>query len=383
MKPVITDNDERGGLPSASIIERLALCPGSLRASKGLPEILSPEMKRYAETGDRVHLYCEAPDFIDLTNWPDELEVGQKCLKIRDDLIQSIFGKSPSITESKETRLWLYGLSSRIVKLFSGKSDYTAHDDKSLLVVDYKSGRGDQEDASSNLQLRSLLVLKWIDLGRPYITGYTAIIQPLVSHKPEVCKYDPESLPLAEQEIRAVLDFAGKSHAPIVAGERQCRFCPARLKCPAAGEVLQQIANEDVTKLLGIDPKDMATLLDRCDTAETIIKAARSHAKAHLKLNPSCIPGWTLTPNAPTRHIEDAEGAFNAMLSFGVTSEMFLKQCVTVKIGGLEKAAKEIAEKRGDKCSAKMAKDIVNTNCKKFITEKPKEPSLERVKEVN
>ena len=385
MKPVITDNDEREGLPSASIIERLALCPGSRMLSKGLPEILSPEMKRYAESGDRVHLYCEAPDFIDLSEWPDELETAKRCIEIRDKLFDTVFLRPEGVVVSKEKRMWLHGPSAPSLrdhkKLFSGKVDYAAHNDEAILVVDYKSGRGDQESASSNLQLRSLLVLKWVELGRKHPKGYTAIVQPLVSSKPEICEYNSHQLQEAETELRQILELSSKSHAPIVAGEKQCRFCPARLKCPAAAEVLQQIANEDITKLLGIDPKDMATLLDRCDTAETIIKAARSHAKAHLKMTPGCIPGWTLTPNAPTRHIEDSEGAFNAMSRFGITSEIFLKQCVSVKIGGLEKAAKEIATKRGDKCTALMAKEIVNTNCEKFITEKTKEPSLERVKE--
>lgn len=381
MKPVFQDN-ERCDLPSASIIERLALCAGSWRLSKGLPEILSPEMQRYADSGDRVHLYCQMPDLIDLTPWPDELEVAQECLRQRDEIIEQAFGKIP-VEHIKEQRLWLYGLKAgKPQKRFSARLDFGCgpSDRYAVAAIEYKSGRGDQTESSSNLQLRSQLVLLWKHLNRKPTVGYTAVVQPLVSGKPEICRYDYDQIKEAEKELEAILDAADDPKATLNPGEKQCKFCPARLICPAAAGVLQEIHDTELTKLLGIEPKKMAAMLEKCDVADQIIKAARAHAKAHLKLDGNCIPGWKLEPNSPTRAIEDAEAAYNAMSGFGMTSEKFLKECVTVKIGGLEKATKAIAEARGEKCTAKMAKDIVNCNCAKLITEKPKEPSLERVK---
>jgi len=386
---VIDNTDEREGLPSASSIERLALCPGSFNASKGLPELLSPEMKRYSESGDRVHLYCEAPDFIDLSGWPEELEVAQQCLEQRDKVVAKVFDGDPYET-TKETRMWLYGQSMPglrdRVKLLSGKPDFGAVSlspitmTRKALVIDYKSGRGEHKAAASNLQLRTQLVLLWTRTSCAASKGYAAIVQPLVSSEPEICEYSLSDLKAAHMEILEIIYRSKDPKAPLVPGETQCKFCPARLKCPAAADVLKEIESTDMTSLLGISAKDMAALLDKCDVAEQIIKAARSHAKAHLKGDPKCIPGWTLEQNPPTRSIEDAEAAFNALTGFGMTSEKFLKECVSVKIGALEKAVKSIAESRGEKCTAAMAKSVINTHCASLITEKQKEPSLEKVK---
>ena len=388
-------DSEREDLPSASSLERTALCAGSPRESRGLPEILSPDMKRYSESGDRAHLWLSAPDMIDLSPWPDELEIAQSCLKLRQDVARKVFGEIQpgDLIEGVEQRFWHYGPSAPAlrdhVKKFSGKLDYWAYHSgqNKLLVVDYKSGRGDQTEASSNLQLRSQMVLLAENLtssvpviGVGPLLAYTAIIQPLVSHEPEICQYGPAEISAAQRELRAILIRADDPKAKLTPGEKQCKFCPARLKCKAAATVLQEVHDTKLTALIGLAPSDMAALLEKCAVADILIKSARSHAKAHLKDKPDCIPGWTLSPNPSIREINDAEAAFNALVGFGMTSKVFLSECCSVSIGAIEKAVKELAEGRNEKCTKKMATEIVNTNCAKLITMKPKEPSLEKVK---
>lgn len=383
MKPEIQD-DERAGLPSASIITRIANCPGSLRLTRGLPELVAPQMRKYAESGDRVHLYLEAPDFVDLTPWPDELEVAKQCESIRDQVVKGSISLPTNVI--KERRFTL--TSKNTVEMrdptpydkFSAKLDYGAvNKHNALLVVDYKSGRGDQPEASNNLQLRSQLVVLWIYNGRKPRLGYTSVVQPLVSSKPEICEYDRAALEAAEKELLGLLEGAQNKFAPLIAGDH-CKFCPAKLKCPAAVEVVKQMAEVEITSLLGIKPEALADLLNKAIVCDQVITAARAHAKAHLKERPGCIPGWQLTPNPAKRSVTDPNGAFVALERGGVIDQDTFIGCVSVALGKLEKAIKAFTDKKGgSKFTAKEITKMVNTACEDFIESKPTEPSLEKV----
>lgn len=374
--------DEREGLPSASYVESLYLCPGSLRMSRGMAsKVSNPQAAAWAESGDRVHLYCEAPDFIDLSAWPDELEVAQACLDQRDELLFNLFGHNrEGLQEFKEARFWLTGPDGR--NRFSGKLDYGAVLRLVGVVVDYKSNRGDITESASNLQIRAQAVLLWISRNRELEEIYTAIIQPLKGKLGKPVRYTKALLAESEKELEDILAAAEDPNAPVRASKKACQYCPAKLKCPAAVEVMEQVAEVELTTITGagVTPDRLAQLLDLFAIIEPIIKAGKAHAKALLKEDPNAVPGWFLEENSPTREVTDPQGLFQAIFQADLMDqETFLKECVSVGIGDVEKAIYAKRKPADPKFTKKAATALVNEHCKDFISSKPKEPSLKKL----
>ena len=364
-------SDEREDLPSASAVQRYADCPGSYLLSLGVKQTQTPEMAEYAASGDRIHLWLEAPDFMTLED-PNELEVAEACAEQREALIQRIFGENAKfITKVKEERLWLTRARKRA---FSGKGDDISIYDDTGLIVDFKTGRGDQAESPKNRQLRSLAVLLLLNpAGHKLRRIYVAIIQPLVNRQPLICCYEGDDLVAASKELADLLDEINKPDAPRHAGDC-CKFCPAIFKCPEAQAMLAKTIKADSNEQ---DMAKLAGLLNDAVACEAIIKRIKARAKEILKENPAAIPGWTIGKPGSIRSITDPFAVFK-LLSEAVppliTRDQFLTECVSVGIGDLEKALV--------KCNGlkpKVAKETVNSVCAPFIDVKPKEGSLEKL----
>lgn len=366
--------DIRQGLPSASIVERVALCPGSLKASEGLSLPSTEEEQEWAESGDRIHLWLRAPEFVDLDS--QEMDVAEKCRDQREALITKLFGKA-KVTRVEEERVWLKHPTTGRLR-FSGQMDFRCHGKYSsklrFLVLDYKTNRGDITESAANLQLRSLVVMI---AQQPELKAaeeaFAAIIQPLVRwNEPEVVTYSREDIRLATDQLHQILDEAQKPNAPLVPGAKQCRFCTARLRCPAARKITNVLNMEE---LIGINGQELSALLDRCAVAQRVIDSARDQAKAMLKLDTNCIPNWGLKEGGGVRKVTEPFALFEALYSADLMDkDTFIKNCVTVGIGNLEKAIKEKSGLKG-----KQLADTVAEHCGPFITTTPKSPSLERL----
>lgn len=362
----ITDT-ERGDLPSASAIERYDACRGAYLLSKGVPDIKTPEMAAMALTGDRIHLWLEYPDMIQLE--PDELEIAEACDEQRTELRRKIFGEDATTVLIREDRMWLYEGRKRI---FSGKSDDIHIFSVTGLVLDFKSGRGDQKESPKNRQLRSLAVILKEDKRGQYLEEINvAIIQPLVSKNPLVTKYTATDLAKAKEELLDLLSDIQKPDAPRTAGN-WCKFCPAAFKCPEAAMLVRKFAKADVEQLPG---EQLAPLLNDASAAEAIIKKLKARARVMLKENPASIPGWMLGAGSNTRSISNPFGAYKLLSEAALlTRDQFLEDCVSVGIGDLE-----MAIAKHNKIKAANAKEVVNTICAPFIELKPKEGSLEKL----
>ena len=377
-------NDERENLPSASSIPRYAACPGSYQLSKGITEVQTKEMAEWAASGDRIHLWLEDPGFMVLDD-PQEFEVAELCDQQRTALIEKIFGENAAhVKVIKEDRLWLMQGRKRI---FSGKPDDIRIYGDTALIIDFKTGRGDQAESPKNMQLRALAVLltKWKDtsLTPPLMIGeslrriHVAIVQPLVNREALITCYELEDLQRAEKELLELLDAINKPDAPLKVNE-YCKFCPAKFKCPAikgAMEILAMHSPPNDGALKNPSGDDLSKLLTLCSMAEPVIKAIKSLAKDRLKENAEAVPGWTLTKPGSIRSISDPFATFKVLFDANLmTRDGFLTDCVSVGIGDLEKAVA-----KHNKMKPALAKETVNSVCAPFIELKTKEPSLEKL----
>jgi hypothetical protein len=370
--------DERKGLPSSSFIECLSLCPGALRMSRGAQKPATSETLAWAASGDRVHMYCEAPELIDLSAYPAELDVAQRCLKERDELIEQIFGGTGKGNQYFEHRFWLFYWNNHTKPRFSGRVDFAHVQSPTGLVVDYKSLYGEHEESSGNLQLRSQCVLLWLH-HKHLEEIYAKIIQPLrgSASKPPV-KYTRRDLAQSLEQLEEILDRAEDPKAPLIPGDKQCRFCPARLVCPAGREVLKEVATRDLASLPVIEAQELSRLLEHCQVASGVIEAIQEHARALLQKDPAAIPGWELKENPPIRVINDPQVVYGNLFTGGHIDLAGFMRCVDVGIGKLEREVYTIAKAKDKKFTLAKAKKLVNDHIAGFVTLNFKKPSLHK-----
>ena len=364
-------SDERGDLPSASNAARYAACPGSHRACIGLPDESSEDSRR----GDRIHAWLEkrrstrqedgSVNIFDLDG--EDLDLAHRCEVAANNLIAEHVPHAEKTLV--ETRFWDF------YRTWSGKADLVVIDGTKALVIDYKTGRGDVEDATGNLQLRALAVFvasipgTWID------DVVVAIVQPLAG-PPSVARYTIEDLEKAEEEIEAIMAKANATGQPRNPGP-WCQYCRASGtdRCP------ESVANMAAVALhpgfYATNYSTAASLLDACDAAEVAIDNIRKHAKAALQAG-GTIPGWTLKPGTVRETITDPElvaGRFSALSNDTEAARKAFLRAVTVSKGKLKDAAREITGAKGKALDDTVAR-LVERATEATLTA----PTLARVK---
>lgn len=367
-------DDPRKGHPSASGMERLSLCPGSLNLEKrlGLAEIPS----ELAASGTAVHDYirrcfklrCKPPSPHEFS--PQELEIAHRAVDQAAEVLLLARAKTglplskADTLEISEVRMWgnTFGENK-----YSGQADLfvgCARDGWGL-VVDYKTGWSDVEPAATNLQLRTLAVLAAQRFGLE--TVIVAIVQPSQG-EPTIAVYDRSAILAARYEIETIVDQANDPDAPRYPSKKACRWCPAKALCPNAMELLTKLATGELAG-------DWPTVLEQVEVAELVIADLKERAKQLLQNNPKAIPGWELTPGATRTTVTDPKAAFGKINDI-VPSDDFMG-CCTVKIGELTKV---FATKAGIK-NKKTARSQLESRIADFVEHKANAPSLARTGE--
>ena len=359
-------SDQRKGLPSASGAGQWSLCPASPRKQRNLPDIRTSEEAEWAASGDRIHLYLEDSSLVTLD--ATELDVADRCLIQREEVVTQILEGRPA-TAHLEKRLWWPSAEDPRT---SGQADYVLiADSKAFAVVlDYKTSYGDQAESSDNRQLRTLAVLAWRNYGVQSV--YVAIIQPLTGN-PVVCHYDTDALEASERQLDHDLARTDDKDAVPVAGPVQCRFCRAKLICPASRAMVADVSALD-PDALDVTGEELAALLDKCAVAGMVAESAKSLAKTRITADAEAVPGWCLEPTGDSSAIDDVGAVHSGLVASGyITTEVFIRDCIKIVKGDTEKA---IAAHGTLKLSE--AKLRFKEVAEPFTTKTPKAPSLKR-----
>jgi CRISPR/Cas system-associated exonuclease Cas4 (RecB family) len=340
-------NNERQNLPSASSAQRYATCPGSFLLEQQAPDEPTSED---AELGNRVHAWLAEED---VSLDADELELATKCLTHEQDLLRSVFGHAPKRV-IREHRIWAFDRN--LHKAWSGKPDSVYIDGHSGLVIDYKTGRGDVEQAASNLQLRALAVLAFSFYGLRQIT--VAIIQPLAG-QPTHCTYSLADLIQSENEIDAIMASVRKPGQPRNPSVEACKYCKAKAICPEAREsaLLPALSNlpENITPdaiAATLTGPTLGQFLERAKLAESVIEACRKEAERRLSEGEQ-VEGWTLSPGDIRETITFPETVFSRFLAANGTYSGFMRS-VKITKKGLKEALRNATGKKGKKLDEKM-----------------------------
>lgn len=366
--PAVTD--PRAGLPSASGLQRLALCPGSRRAEELTP--IGAGASPDAELGTRLHKHLE------LGTSPEdesEREAVEWC-RTRESSMAMTLLQSTHI-HCRETRWWDRR------KRFSGQADvvYNNLATGDVLIIDYKFGRGEVTPAEHNHQLAALALLALDNL--PDVNNvYVCILQPYVSRHPNPRVWHKEHADSLRQAIYGILDAAEAPDAKLAPGDIQCKYCRAFATCPAVHLQLRTSSAAEITTehWALLTPAQKAMAYEIALLAKRWSEKITAAAKEDLKSGQS-IEGYTLGAPRQTFKISDPAGAFAALGELypdEVTPETFTA-CCSVSVTALDKLI-HAARKKSEKCTALQSKDWLRKTLADYGTYATSEPTITKIK---
>lgn len=359
--------DERKKLPSASGLNRIALCPGSWLMERDLPSESGPD----AEKGDKIHAVLAGAPMATLSE--DEQDLVMSCKRCEDSALEAFkfrhgLGEPHQII--REERLWLRDFNSlgRVVETLSGKPDAVYLWERHALIIDYKTGR-DKVPTQDNLQLAALAVLVNEETGCDIIG--VAIVQPLAGKQDETWELDSETIGSKFHEIVDLAAQAQKPDQALIPSEDACKYCRTKSKCPAAlgvVETLPATVPRDGNEI-ALSAEQIAKVLDAARVAEGVIESVRSKAKRMIEAGIE-VPGWKLKPGAVKESVNNVPVLFQRFTALGGTQEQFIKS-VKVTKKDLKDAVRDATLSRG-----KVLETHMETLLAGITDEKQNAPSL-------
>jgi hypothetical protein len=377
--------DERLNLPSASGIERIALCPGSWHAEKNL----SPTTSDEAASGTRIHAAYEGQD-VGLREGEDW--VLAELIQHTEELCQRLGFVGDETREIRESRLWYEATEGRPIpeRIFSGKADRIYVSGRRALIIDAKTGYSGAEEASRNWQLRALAVLlkQNVDVDEVYV----AIIQPRVEPSVSVACYDRAALQQAETSILQVIENAMRPDAPRIPGSPQCDYCRANSACQARVSHALLATTSLPAHPNALTPEQIAQWLPKIAFAEKVFRDIKKLAIDSIAVasgvpqnergewdwtgfdfdsQPSVIPGYRLKKGGKIKHV-DAGIVWANIDRLGFLEPEEFVRCCEVSQGKLKEM---LAQRHGIK-GKELAQALEDCLIGAF-TETQKSPSLE------
>jgi hypothetical protein len=364
-------------LTSASNLFRRLLCPGSARMENGLPDIKSKE----AEEGARLHLYRQHPEYERRLLTSKEQDLLRSADKLEDEVLDVLRLKQElqdiMVTISRERFLE--------DDLISGHPDVLYVFPDTSLIIETKFGWHQVPTADVNLQTRCYAVLA------PTLNVFTAILQPRLSYSDRItlAKYGPEHKTAARVQIAEILKRSDDPNAPLNPSEEACRYCRARMICPAlrnavtkqlAGfedlsvEVNPELSKAHVTSIIEArlsqaTDKELGLFHRACGMARVANDPVNDEIRR--RISNGGMEGYTLSKEVDVREIANTPRAVTLLnLSRILTREEALELC-TLSISKVEEA-----HRRKNDVSAKVAKQDIDKKLEMVIDRQKRKPRI-------
>ena len=327
-------NNDRGNWTSASGAPADALCPGRHLAQFGLHS----ERSEDSQHGDVIHkALCDGTD-AGLSF--EQRETLAACKAIEQKVVSQFFGLEIPSWKARERRFWVTFTVGETIELrHSGQVDLAQRDGLGALIIDYKSLAGSIPESPKNLQLRDLAVLVRENLLVDHIG--VCVVQPFVTHSPEICLYDRQSLMLAKEQMRERVIASNNPNSKRTPGELQCKFClaAARGTCVEYQQWAGQIAPPAIMAALDVpiaqwSPETRGRAMDAVKQGYKLLETIEAAVREGLATDPTFCPGWELAPGRNIETIEEPELVFQRFIALGGKAEDFMS-CVTVRKGQL------------------------------------------------
>ncbi len=340
--------DERYNRPSCSYFAQLAACPFSWKAQIGKPD----ESNEDAESGNRVHEWLatkSVPAWAAMTG--AEQDHAERMDAQAERLATEYFAESALFEVIAEQRIVMtedgYTADARSQPtppvFCSGKFDRLYRFGNKGLIVDFKSGRGEYDEAADNAQLRGLAALVGTHYDLTEVRA--AIVQPFCG-KPTVADFVWNAIDAAWDWTVAIVERAEDATEADAKAGSHCHYCKAKVDCPAfrawSTEPAKTLAADRLpddpktaqaalyARAMEIDAASLGAILDRCQALGWLISAAQGAAKRRIE-GGERIPGaageYTLKHAKGRRSLKDVGAVWPALAAIGVTPEEFAAAC--------------------------------------------------------
>lgn len=365
----------RKGWTSASSASYDALCPGRHLAQKNIPE---PETTDDAMFGRIVHAALAKGSDEGLT--VEQQDIYESCQKIAAKLVDQCFGPdAPKVKVFNEQRLWVK-IKAPIDGAYyehSGQFDRLYRHGTRGLLIDFKTLNSDVPASPSNEQIRDLVVLSARSLVITEILA--AVVQPLVTHDPELVLYDPVSIQQSEQDMFERVRRSNDPKSPRIPGAEQCHWCRFKPRCPEHAKWQSQNLPAPMSVLdmpvATWTPEQRAMFCERKGDAQKWLDECEAELKKLMKADENAVPGFYLKPGNILRPVTDPQELFNRFSALGGTLEQFM-QCVGITKERLELQVRNITKAKG-----KGLKDKVDSMLDGITATKQNDSSIAKRKD--
>jgi len=323
MNTDVEQTDERLGLPSASGINRVALCPGSYKLEAD--SIPQPE-SHWAARGTRIHGAMDGS--VERDSLPKEEMSVVRELEEYDKLL---FHDTVNLT--REVRCW-YERDGK--KMWSGKLDIAARcpTTNSGIVCNYKTGRG-QDSVRDNWQAKAESVLWWLqwrDQGMEEVRYCFA--QPESVYESVLCHtFTANELKRAEREICDYVALALSGKGWLEPSDSACKWCDAKTVCPALQYKVNAYKDTHITasEFNEMSPAQRGHHVKKAkearDAAALVYDALTDKTKELLDEDPDSIGGWYMARGREITSITSVKAAMKLAEDVGIPLDEFYSSC--------------------------------------------------------
>lgn len=289
--------------------------------------------------------------------YADEMEEHTDSYAEELDALALGFTERPYI--ALETRL---DLSEWIPEGF-GTADCIMIGGDTLLVADFKYGKGVKVEAEGNTQMQLYALGAWQKFSLLYDIHLVrmVIIQPRLSVNPSVWEITTEELMAFGQFAKDRAHLAIEGKGDFHPGEEQCRFCRARQQCRARADYNIKMAFSGVVGMLPplISDEEVGEYLEKGEDVAKWLKDLQEYALSTC-LAGGEIPGYKAVEGRGSRDWTDQDAAFKALQAAGVPETMMYER-KALTLAALEKV---------------VGKKAFEEAAGSFIEKKPGKPAL-------
>lgn len=338
----------------------------------GLPD----EDSDQAREGTLLHAYDANPELDRAVLKPYQVNL----LRISADLDERVFERALEqfgVSEDepyeagRETELWAMGPDNE--KVISGHCDLWRYwpTSKLLAINDKKFGYKVVTPAVANLQLRSYAVAGSQRWDSEHVV--TGVIQPRLPFEERLtmAAYSRDDIGKSLDELTWILQAARQPNAPLVAGEEQCRYCKAKMLCPAYKEKYQAVAIAKERTIEECNDDQLDQILTAIAFAHHIEDQARDEARRRVA--DGRMPNYKLGKESEKRTVVDVRRAMMNLTLRGDISKSDVQGALSMSLGPVEEKVR-----LRKKCTWKEARDIVDETLTGCIETKTTKPSLLR-----
>jgi hypothetical protein len=333
-----------------------SLCPGRALAQFAVGPTVEEEPSDDAKFGITIHEALAKNDLTNLTR--EQADIFESCGKILTSAVTKYLGIDAPLALSQALREREYSINFTSGNHHMGHPDVVIRSGSKAMIPDFKTLPGQHDDAADNMQLRDYVVL--VDTHCACLQEIaTVIIQPLVTHEPQICVYGRKEIEQARRELFKRLDASANPMAPRLPGNLQCKWCRAKQNCREyqswIGEKLPIPKNIMDVPVAEWTPTQCAIFLNNRAAAAKWLEETEESIRERVEKNPTSVPGWGLKDGNPVEILTNIDLIYQRFTNLGGTHEEFMECLRGVKIKSkLKELVAKHTEQKGMKLNETM-----------------------------